>query len=65
MTDPEQDLHVVEIKVRLKPADADMARAIARKTDTPVAVVLRRMVVRELQRMAYSLPAATENRRPA
>jgi predicted transcriptional regulator len=65
--DPEEDLHVVQIKVRLRPADADLAKAIARKTRTPLAVVLRRMIVRELDRYgAYtseSLPADARNGR--
>jgi len=51
--DPEEDLHVVEIKVRLRPADARMVQAISDKTRTKRAVVLRRMIVRQLDRLAY------------
>lgn len=58
----DSDLHIVEIKIRLKPADADLVRAIARKTRTAQAVVLRRIIVNELDRYSYDAPAEGADR---
>ncbi|NCC41499.1 MAG: hypothetical protein EOM21_19155 [Gammaproteobacteria bacterium] len=52
MYDPttiERNLHVEEIKVRLKPGDAELVRALALKLDIPVAVLMRRLVLHSLE----------------
>lgn len=52
MNDPtsiERNLHVEEIKVRLKPGDAQVIRALAFKLDLPVAVLVRRLVLYSLE----------------
>ncbi|WP_295585570.1 hypothetical protein [uncultured Lamprocystis sp.] len=60
----EDDLHIAEFKLRLKPADADLLRALARKRDVPPAVMVRAIVIAALAPAGYSVPAAPENRRP-
>jgi hypothetical protein len=57
--------HIEEFKIRLRPADADLLRALAAKKDVPPAVLLRSLVMRELGPVAYSVPTATTTRRPA
>lgn len=64
-TTVESDLHIVEIKVRLRPADAALLRALARKRDVPSAVLGREIIVKALGSTWSSVPVATENRRPA
>ena len=63
--DPERDLHVEEFKVRLRPVDAALIRALARKRDVPPAVFIRALVLREIGPADYRLSDATANRRPA
>ncbi len=60
-----KDLHIEEFKVRLRDEDADLVRALARKTQVPAAVLLRQFVLRELERLSCSVPKENENRRPA
>lgn len=62
--DMDKDLHIEEFKIRLKPEDAAVVRAMARKLDIPPAVLLRRWVHKEVAPFAYSVLAQTENRRP-
>lgn len=78
LADPEEDSHVCETKIRLRPADDDLVRAISRKTRTPRAVVIRRILVGQLDRLSYGvgldeilpdsdeaiLPSGHGNRRP-
>lgn len=61
----DSDLHIEEFKIRLKPEDADLVRALARKLDVPPAVLIRRWVRTQVAGVGYSLPAAAENRSPA
>lgn len=62
------DGHIEEFKIRLKPADADLFRALAGKKGIPPAVLARAIV---LEAMAPTLspgpsvPTKPENRRPA
>lgn len=63
MNDPEKSLHVREVKVRLRPDDAALLAALARKLDVPPAVLARKFV-----RDGLALPrvaVAAEKRRPA
>lgn len=55
-----KDLHTEPFKVRLIEQDADVVRALARKTGIKPAVLLRHWVKRELQRMSCSLPKPAE-----
>lgn len=58
MNDPtsiERDLHVEEIKVRLKPGDAELIRALDRKLDIPTAVLMRRLVLHSLESRELSV----------
>ena len=50
MIDPERHLHVAEFKVRLRPDDAALLKALARKGDLPPAVLARTLLLRELAR---------------
>lgn len=63
--DPERDLHVEEFKVRLRPVDAALIRALARKRDVPPAVFIRALLLRELGPAAYRVAEERPNRRPA
>jgi hypothetical protein len=58
-------LHDEEFKVRLTEADAAILRAFARKRRTKPAVVLREWAAAQIDRLAYSVPSSSENRRPA
>lgn len=63
MNDPEKSLHVREVKVRLRPDDAALLAALARKLDVPPAVLARKFV-----RDGMSSPrllAVSEKRRSA
>lgn len=59
----DDDLHIEEFKLRLKPADAALLRALARKRDVPAAVMVRAIVVAALGPAGYSVAPPTENRR--
>jgi hypothetical protein len=61
--DPEQDLHVCELKVRLLPADRALLVALARKLDLPPAVLARKFVRDGLT--GPRLVPVSEKRRPA
>lgn len=61
----EENLHIEEFKVRLKPADAALLRALAGKRDVPPAVLARAIIVAALEPTAPSVPGRAENRRPA
>lgn len=61
----EAHLHVEEFKVRLKPADAALLRALAGKRDVPPAVLARAIIVAALDPTTPRVAGAAENRRPA
>lgn len=61
--DPEKDLHVYELKIRLRKEDRALLDALARKLDLPPAVLARKFV-----RDGMSSPrllAVSEKRRSA
>lgn len=63
--DPEAKLHVDEFKIRLRPSDGALVRALAGKLDIPPAVLLRRWAVSHLGPLGSSVPAERENGRAA
>lgn len=58
------DGHIEEFKIRLRPADADLVRALARKLDIPPAVLIRRWVVASVDATAPIVAGRPANRRP-
>ena len=61
----EENLHIEEFKVRLKPADAALLRALAGKRDVPPAVLARAIIVAALEPAAPRVAGGPDNRRPA
>lgn len=61
----EENLHIEEFKIRLKPADAALLRGLAGKRDVPPAVLARAIIVAALEPTVPSVPGRPENRRPA
>lgn len=57
--------HIEEFKIRLRPDDADLVRALARKLDVPPAVLMRRWVVASVGSAVPMLATGADNRRPA
>lgn len=49
-TSIENNLHIDEIKIRMKPGDGEVVRALALQLDIPVAVLLRRLVLSALEK---------------
>lgn len=58
MNDTEKFKHISEIKVRLRPDDAVLLRALARHRDIPPAVLARTLLLREMRRVSEPMPMA-------
>lgn len=63
--DPEAQLHVRERKVRLRPEDDDLLRALARRLDIPPAVLARKFIRDGLGLHGLSVASDASDRRPA
>lgn len=63
MRDPEANLHVCEVKVRLRPEDKALLEALSRKLDVPRAVLARKMIRDSLNAGINSIGSGLENRR--
>lgn len=53
MKDPDQNLHVAEYRLRLKPADAKLVQAMAERTNLKPAVLLRCIVLAAIERAEW------------
>jgi hypothetical protein len=63
--DPEADLHVAEIKVRLLPGQMARLCALAAARDAPRAVVARELIVRALAALEAELNQPVQSGRRA
>lgn len=63
----DEDLHIEEFKIRLRPRDARLVRALAGKLDIPPAVLMRRWVRKAIEPHDESASVAEpgEKRSPA